>query len=871
MDLRLATLIVCLSAALLGGGSARAQSLSLPAEYEVLEGRPIEIAVHGAEAEATVEITATMRWGDQAYRSQAQFQSDASGRVRLSVDAPTSGSYTGVDPFGLFWSAAPVTGTDLPSLVHGEVEIAWRSGDAAGTGRMRWVRSTGDLVTVEARAPGLNGWLFAPKDAMRRPVLLVLGGSEGGIAFARARAERLAAEGWPALAVAYFAPSWAPMDDVTPHFEHIPVELFERARAWLAHRPEANTDAVAVLGASKGAEFALVAASRYAWIKAVIAYVPSDVVWQGFAGADMSTGAGSSWSENGHDLPFVPLLDWPAQGPYTDVHRRSEASAGLEIVRASIPVEHSQAAILLLAAERDEVWPSADMTRRLQTRLKRLPYSPPVEAVIYPDAGHELTGTGVRPEPSDAGALGSSPAGRARAKADAFARAIGFLREQLPPMDAPERAVVRNVAFWAPPFDRPPRRRDVILQNGAISAIVQPSRAKIRSGDLVIDGVGRTLVPGLWDMHVHALAKGENSVRSILPRYLSWGVVGVRDMGSPPGAFEALSGRLRAGHGLPTVIAPGPLLDGPRRPWQSTSALPLENAEAARAAVERLVDEGVDFLKVYASLTAEQFEIISREALRRGMTFAGHVPRAVSLDKATTAGMGSVEHASLDLLRDCLPDSAQVDRDLLDGWIKEGWAGRFSIWSKSYAARDRHACNATYRLLAGHGVRFTPTLFNETRDRTTIDAAALAELRGRDLAACEAELAAIMSAPDPVRTQAYDDVRALVLDVSMQGVPLLSGSDAGAVCVPHGLAAHRELQALERLGLPPAVLLRIATVDSRKFARLSPPVFRSGARVDFILVDGEPHKQLRDLEQVVAVAKGGLWLRGIALRSYRVW
>jgi dienelactone hydrolase len=83
-----------------------------------------------------------------------------------------------------------------------------------------------------------------------------------------------------------------PIAGLPTALNRIPVEILERARAWLRARPEADVQRLGVVGASKGGEFALVLASIYDWIGAVVAFVPSDTVWQGSAAGHGIVGSG---------------------------------------------------------------------------------------------------------------------------------------------------------------------------------------------------------------------------------------------------------------------------------------------------------------------------------------------------------------------------------------------------------------------------------------------------------------------------------------------------------------------------------------------------------------------------------------------------
>src|SRR5436190_8911503 len=128
--------------------------------------------------------------------------------------------------------------------------------------------------------PGIVGEFHAAGPG-RRPAMLVLGGSEGGLTSGAAGARLLAAQGYSALGLAYFQAPGLPST-----LENIPLEYFMRAIDWLAQQPSVDPRRIGVLGGSKGAEMALLLASRDRRLKAVVAAAPSSVVWAGVDNAN---------------------------------------------------------------------------------------------------------------------------------------------------------------------------------------------------------------------------------------------------------------------------------------------------------------------------------------------------------------------------------------------------------------------------------------------------------------------------------------------------------------------------------------------------------------------------------------------------------
>ena len=244
-------------------------------------------------------------------------------------------------------------------------------------------------VWVRPRAPG------------RYPVVIVLGGSEGGSSTARTMAPLFAAQGYATLGLPYYDPGYDPSDRIEGlpnRFTDIPVDRLAAVRAWLATRPDADANRIAVWGVSKGAEFALIAASHYQWIKAVIAIVPTDLVWEGWGGSGPTT---ASFSLDGKSLAFEPYagmdieLAKAAKGEWMDlrrVHLARRAAFPERVAAARIPVEQFSGPLLVVGGGRDGIWPSAEMANNIATSRRQAGLL--TELIVDADANHFLGGPG---------------------------------------------------------------------------------------------------------------------------------------------------------------------------------------------------------------------------------------------------------------------------------------------------------------------------------------------------------------------------------------------------------------------------------------------------------------------------------------------
>jgi hypothetical protein len=175
----------------------------------------------------------------------------------------------------------------------------------------------------------------------------------------------------------------------------------------------------------------------------------------------------------------------------------------------------------------------------------------------------------------------------------------------------------------------------LITKAGEIAGIGR--EISIPPGAVRVDGTGKFLIPGLWDMHSHNQASGAES----LELYLANGVVGTRDMGSNLEFILPLRDRIRRGElSGPEIVAAGPMLDNAPADWPFRRR--VTNAQEAREAVRDLKKRRVDFIKVHNNTPRDVFFAIADEAPKLGLSFAGHVPLAVTIDEGAASGIKSM-------------------------------------------------------------------------------------------------------------------------------------------------------------------------------------------------------------------------------------
>ncbi|RPH64469.1 MAG: hypothetical protein EHM89_01650, partial [Acidobacteria bacterium] len=180
----------------------------------------------------------------------------------------------------------------------------------------------------------------------------------------------------------------------------------------------------------------------------------------------------------------------------------------------------------------------------------------------------------------------------------------------------------------------------VVVESGRITAVAPAGSVKAPAGAIIVDGSQKYLIPGLWDMHVHAAWPGIDQI--FAPLFVANGVTGVRDMYGAPFVIAAWKQKYQTGEPWPRMIGAGHILDGPKPFWPGSTV--VATADEAKQAVAKLHEAGADFIKVYTKLPREAYFAALDEAKRVGIYCAGHVPDAVSVSESSDHGQRSIEH-----------------------------------------------------------------------------------------------------------------------------------------------------------------------------------------------------------------------------------
>ena len=400
-----------------GGDRHRVEASISVSPSAALVDAPVAVTVQGLPAGARTTLTATAGDSDGVtWSATAQFEATSTGTV--SLDQPSlGGSYTGVNPLGLFTLMAPPPGSapDWFNFPEAGFDVTLRasvgSRAAATASVRRQVPSAVGVAEKQLRPAkgGIYGNLYLPtRTGARRPAVLVFGGSGGGLTSSLAAA-LLAAHGYPSLALAYFKVPGLPQG-----LHDIPLEYFTSALEVLRAQPGVDPDHVLVAGESRGGEAALLLGASFPeLVNGVIAGVPSSVVNP----APGPYASRPAWTLRGRPLPAVSPSDFGQPNPPGEA-------------RAVIPVERIRGPILVACGEQDLVWPSCGYVDAITARLRAHRFAHPVTALRYRDAGHVVGGLaawyGGMTEDALA-SFGGTVAGTQAAQDDAHAKLLALL------------------------------------------------------------------------------------------------------------------------------------------------------------------------------------------------------------------------------------------------------------------------------------------------------------------------------------------------------------------------------------------------------------------------------------------------------------
>lgn len=400
----------------------------------------------------------------------------------------------------------------------------------------------------------------------------------------------------------------------------------------------------------------------------------------------------------------------------------------------------------------------------------------------------------------------------------------------------------------------------VVIRGPTIATVSPNAAAALPPGIRRVDGSGKFLIPGLWDMHVHLSMIG----RSSLALFLANGVTGVRDMGGNPvtvlGWRDSIATTTLTG---PRVKAPGNIvesarwlnnvigrvekIDQPELLAELKRRFALDKPEDARQAVDSLARLGADFIKIRNYPSPETYAAFARAARDRGLRVAGHGPPSELLAQVSDSGFASFEHSLIGIREGKLVDAFVGMTDSAQRALIQRFAANGTAW-------DPTLVSSRTRFLADTAL---DRIVNDSTGATDPILRYVSPALRREWRASRA-LAAVSSNDDwwPLYQANLRDVRRMT-DL---GVTILAGTDvAGPTLVP-GFSLHDELELLVTGGrLTPREALAAATINPARVLGLPNPanLIAPNQPADLVLLDRDPLIDIRATRSVRAVAAAG--------------
>ncbi|MEW6130265.1 MAG: amidohydrolase family protein [Acidobacteriota bacterium] len=402
----------------------------------------------------------------------------------------------------------------------------------------------------------------------------------------------------------------------------------------------------------------------------------------------------------------------------------------------------------------------------------------------------------------------------------------------------------------------------VLITGDKIVAIGKSNKVKLPKGTQKIEAKGKFLIPGLWDMHTHLTLSKDFS----LPLFIANGVTSVRDMG---GDWEVLKS-WKAASANGEILSPqiktagsiiesanflnmlrriGAFINKPNNPAILKGRMGVANPEQSKQAIQKLVKDGVDFIKFRTNISREAYLAMATEAKSAGLMFVGHAPTGVTLIEASDAGQKSIEHG-MDALMKLTDEERQQTYERLvknQTWVVPTWITMKSV-----------------RLIPDKDV---VAVINDRENkidarRKYLSASLL------DLWDTQVKIKKFESATDWTKVmQAYQQH---FRELHKAGVRMMAGTDTGSPLVYPGFSLAEELELLvSDIGLTPMEALQSATRNPAEFFGMEKTLgaIEVGKLADVVLLEANPLENIGNIKKIAGVMLGGKYLDKPALQK----
>jgi imidazolonepropionase-like amidohydrolase len=408
----------------------------------------------------------------------------------------------------------------------------------------------------------------------------------------------------------------------------------------------------------------------------------------------------------------------------------------------------------------------------------------------------------------------------------------------------PQPILIRNVRVFDAQSKSLGEPADVYVNDGRIAAIY-PANSPAKDPATVIDGAGRALLPGLFDMHTH-----EDAWNSALQ--IAGGVTTTRDMGNDNAVLAKLRADIAAGRAIGPHIEPAGYIEG-EGPFASRGGFVVDDVESAQEAVDWYAERGYRQVKLYNSIKPEWAGPIAAYAHSRGLRVSGHVPAFSRAARVVQEGYDELQHIN-QLMLNFVSDPDTDSRTIL----------RFNLVGER--ARDLDLDSAAVRdfirLLADRGTvidatmaTFEATYTQQPGDMDPSLAPVADHFPVANQRAWRNNSTDVSGGKLATYRESWQRMMQFFGRLHAAGVPLVAGTDSLA-----GFMLHRELELYVQAGIPAGEVIRIATEGAARVAGVLADrgTVERGKRADLILVEGDPASDISDIRRISYVLKDGV-------------
>ena len=421
----------------------------------------------------------------------------------------------------------------------------------------------------------------------------------------------------------------------------------------------------------------------------------------------------------------------------------------------------------------------------------------------------------------------------------------------------------------------------VVVAEGKIAAVGAAEKIRVPSDARIVEDRGRFLIPGLADMHVHLTGAGEpaGSRKFILPLLIANGITTVRDMGGKLEYLVALRHEIESGERLgPQIVFAGPYVDGEKPGY--LPAIVARTADEGRKAVDQLVAEKVDFIKVQSQLNREAYFAVADESRKQHIRFAGHVPDSVSPLEAAQAGQSSIEHLT-GVLLGCSSREEELRKRqtaAVAGETAEQAMTRERKWQQDLLdSYSEDKAEALVKAFVNNGTWQVPTFpilihMAFVTPKTDLERDARMKFVPQNekkiwSAGTNGQLQGFTEEDFALREKIVGRSMEIVGKMQAAGVRIMAGTDMAAPNVFPGSSLHEDLAYLVEAGLSPMQALQAATKNPAQFLGRLPTqgTIEQGKIADLVLLDADPLVDIRNTQKINAVILRGKLLDRKAL------